>query len=62
MVIADAANVSRRYIYQLRHGAHEPTLGVMVRIARACSILLDRRVRVAELFDLGDDEPMDETP
>ena len=55
-LIADAADVSKRHLYMLRSGGSEPTLGVMVRIARACSVFLNRTVRVTELFDLGDDD------
>jgi len=54
--IADAADVSRRHLYMLRSGGSEPTLGVMVSIARACAVFLNRKVRVSELFDLGEDD------
>jgi hypothetical protein len=54
--IADAADVSTRHLYMLRSGGSEPTLGVMVRIAHACSASLNRTVRVTELFDLGEDD------
>ena len=40
----------------LRSGGSEPTLGVMVSIARACAVFLNRKVRVSELFDLGEDD------
>lgn len=53
--LADASEISRRHLYMLRGGECEPTRGVMVRIARACSVFVNRKVRVVELFDLGDD-------
>jgi predicted transcriptional regulator len=53
-LIAAKANISRRYIYYLRNGTCDPTLSVMLRVARACSESLQRRVRVVDLFDLGD--------
>jgi predicted transcriptional regulator len=54
-IIADMAEVSRRHVYMLRSGQSDPTRGVMVRLARACSVSLNRKVHVAELFDLGDE-------
>jgi predicted transcriptional regulator len=54
-IIADMAEVSRRHVINLRFGKCDPTRNVMVKIARACSASLKRKVRVAELFDLGDE-------
>lgn len=48
----DAAHVSRRYLDELCAGRCDPTRGMMLRIARAISCTLERRVEVGELFDL----------
>jgi plasmid maintenance system antidote protein VapI len=50
--LADASRVSRRYLDGLCAGRNEPTRGMMLRIARAISYTIGRRVEVAELFDL----------
>jgi hypothetical protein len=54
-LMADFASVSRRHLYNVQTGDADPTRHVMVEVARACSILLRRKVRVAELFDLDDE-------
>jgi len=54
--VADLTGISREHFRKLCQGESEPTRKVMVWITMACGRLLDRRVRVAELFDLGDGE------
>lgn len=54
--VADLTGISREHFRKLCHGESEPTRKVMVWITMACGRLLDRRLRVAELFDLGDGE------
>jgi hypothetical protein len=49
--LADVAVVSRRYVHMCA-GRCEPTRAMMVRVARAVSYTVGRRVEVAELFDL----------
>lgn len=46
------AGCSRQHLYRLRHGLQEPTRPMMQRITRACTQLLQRRVRLAELFEV----------
>jgi hypothetical protein len=46
---------SRKHLADLRAGRSEPTLGMMKRIRATCSQILRRKVRLAELFDLGED-------
>lgn len=55
-VLARKSGYSRQHLYRLRQGTMEPTRIAMVRIAAACGTVLERRVRVQELFDLGDDD------
>lgn len=55
-VLAREANYSRQHLLRIRKGTAEPTRAAMVAIANACSRRLERRVRVQELFDLGDDD------
>ena len=57
-VIADVTGISRQHLLRLRFGHTEPTRPMMIWIAVACRRLLGgrRRVRVTELFDLGDGE------
>ena len=45
---------SRKHLAQLRAGRCDPTLGMMKRIRATCSRMLHRKVRLAELFDLGE--------
>lgn len=54
--VADLTGISREHFRKLCCGKSEPTRKVMIWIALACGRLLDRRVRVVELFDLGDGE------
>lgn len=48
------AGISRQHLLRLRKGEMEPTRPVMLAIARAAGDWLGRRVRVAELFDIGE--------
>lgn len=48
--LARAARISRQHLLRLRKGIAEPTLPVMVRIAKACAALAGRTVTAAELF------------
>jgi hypothetical protein len=48
------AGISRQYLLRLRKGDKEPTRPVMVAIAKAAGDWIGRRVRVAELFDVGE--------
>jgi predicted transcriptional regulator len=50
------ADVSTATVASLRSGRNDPRLRTMIRVARAISRILRRRVPVRELFDLGDDE------
>ena len=54
--IADVSGVSRQHLMRLRFGFAEPTRPMMIWITVACRRLLDRhrRVRITDLFDLGD--------
>ena len=56
--LADASGVSRQHLCRLRYGRSEPTRPVMIWLTIACRRLLGRRrrVRMTELFDLGDGE------
>lgn len=56
--VADATGVSREHITRLRFGEAEPTRPMMIYLTAACRGLLGRkrRVRITELFDLGDGE------
>jgi len=51
---ARAAYVSRQHMYRLRIGEEDPTRHVMVRMMMAATLILHRRVRMDELFDLTD--------
>ena len=53
LFLADAAQVSLRYLDNLCAGRNDPTRGMMLKIARAISETLGRPVEVAELFDLA---------
>jgi transcriptional regulator with XRE-family HTH domain len=55
-VLADVTGISRQHLRRLRRGLSEPTRPVMIWITIACRRLLGdrRRVRITELFDLGD--------
>jgi hypothetical protein len=52
--LAQWAGISRQHLLRLRKGEMEPTRPVMLALARAAGDWLGRRVRVAELFDIGE--------
>jgi plasmid maintenance system antidote protein VapI len=52
--LARVAFISRQHLSRLRAGTAEPTRPVMVRLTMACTLILHRRVRLEELFDLTD--------
>lgn len=58
LALADATGISRQYLGRLRYGQCEPTRPIMIWLTIACRRLLGgrRRVRITELFDLGDGE------
>ena len=53
MHLASSAGISRQHVFRLREGTAEPTRAVMVALAAASGRILQRRVAVSELFDLG---------
>ena len=56
--IADVTGISRQHLMRIRFGLAEPTRPLMIWITVACRRLIGgrRRVRLTELFDLGDGE------
>jgi len=54
--LADSSGISRQHLCRLRYGRAEPTRPTMIWLTIACRRLLGgrRRVRITELFDLGD--------
>lgn len=56
--VADVTGISRQHLLRLRYGRAEPTRPVMIWITVACRRLIGgrTRVRITELFDLGDGE------
>jgi len=52
--IAREAGCSRKHLYSVRKGRCEPTRPVMQAITRAVGSLFGRKVRVSQLFNLGD--------
>lgn len=54
--LADVTGVSRAHLNRLKTGRAEPTRPMMIWITVACRRLLGdrRRVRITQLFDLGD--------
>lgn len=56
--LADVTGVSREHVRRLRYGECEPTRPMMIWLTVACRRLLGgrRRVRITELFNLGDGE------
>jgi hypothetical protein len=56
--VADVTGISRQHLASLRYGTKEPTRPLMIWVTIACRKLLGgrRRVRLTELFDLGDGE------
>lgn len=54
--LADVTGISRQHLLSLRYGRKEPTRPLMIWLTIACRRMLKRRVRITELFDLGDGE------
>jgi transcriptional regulator with XRE-family HTH domain len=56
--LADVTGVSRQHILRLRYGTMEPTRPIMIWLTVGCRRLLGKRsrVRITQLFDLGDGE------
>lgn len=55
--LADVAGISRQHLVRLRFGLAEPTRPVMIWLTVACRRMLrPKRVRITDLFDLGDGE------
>lgn len=54
--LADVTGISRQHLLSLRYGRREPTRPLMIWLTIACRRMLKRRVRITELFDLGDGE------
>lgn len=54
--LADVTGISRQHLLSLRYGRREPTRPLMIWLTIACRRMLNRRVRITELFDLGDGE------
>jgi hypothetical protein len=50
--LARVACISRQHLRRVRIGEDDPSRNVMVRLAMACTLILHRRVRMDELFDL----------
>ena len=55
-VLADVTGISRQHIMRLRRGEAEPTRPTMIWLTIAVRHMLGRRVRITQLFDLGDAE------
>lgn len=53
--LATCAGVSRQQLQRLRYGRAEARRPTIVKLARACGLLLRRKVGVSELFDLGEE-------
>lgn len=54
--LAEIANISRQQLLRLRCGRATPSLETMLAIRTACAAILSRRVYVAELFNIGEDD------
>jgi DNA-binding phage protein len=52
--LARVAYISRQHLMRVRTGEGDPSRHVMVRLMMACTLILHRRVRMDELFDLTD--------
>lgn len=52
--LAEQARLARQHIYRLRCTEGNPTLSAMLIIRDACRRLTGLRVRVTDLFDLGE--------
>jgi predicted transcriptional regulator len=57
--LAETAGVSRQHVARLQAARADPTRAMMVWLTIAARRLLGRQVAVTELFDLGDDEPVE---
>lgn len=44
------------HLVGFRYGSREPPLSLMIQLTKGCRRLLNRHVRITELFDLGDGE------
>lgn len=53
--VADLAGISRQHLYRLKVGDAEPTRPVMIWLTIAARRLSRTRVRMRDLFDLGDE-------
>ena len=53
--LALQAGVCRQQLQRLRSGQAEAKRSTMVKLAHACGRILNRKVPVSELFDLGDE-------
>src|SRR5438034_1189430 len=53
MDIVRAGGISRQHLLRMRKGTMDPTRSMMIRVAAACSRLVERAVSVASLFDLA---------
>jgi len=52
--LARVAYLSRQQLLRIRGGEDDPTRHTMVRLMMACTLILHRKVRMDELFDLTD--------
>ncbi|MDP9194669.1 MAG: helix-turn-helix transcriptional regulator [Acidobacteriota bacterium] len=52
--LARVAYISRQHLMRVRTGEGDPTRHVMVRLMMACTLILHRKIRMDELFDLTD--------
>lgn len=53
-VMARVAYISRQHLLRVRNGEQDPTRHMMVRLMMAATLIMHRRVRMDELFDLTD--------
>ena len=54
--LAVRAGVNVQHVGKLKAGLSDPKRPTMIALTRSASAILRRRVRVTELFDLGDGE------
>jgi len=52
--LAEESGVARQYIYRLRRSDGNPTLTAMLALRNACRRIIGLRVRITDLFDLGE--------
>jgi hypothetical protein len=52
--LARVAYVSRQHLFRVRAGEDDPSRHVMVRLMMAATLILHRKVKMDELFDLTD--------